>query len=274
MSAAASLGAWARESGTVTYDVAPLPADAPAAFTIHAESHPSGAPSEYPAHTHPLHELVWVRGGTMTARVGDLLVTVPEGQGLWIPAGVEHAGRLTADVELCDAFFAPAALPAALEGATTLVMTPLLESLLLHLTRRDLTPPARSRAEAVVLDVLEPSAPALDLRLPGDPRIDPIASALLADPADPRDLPAWAREAGLSTRTVSRAFRSATGLPFARWRQMLRVHHAVRLLGEGREVQEVSRILGYSQPSTFIDAFHRVTGRTPGSHLAEGVRKS
>lgn len=255
-------GAWRREPSTV---VRPAPADPVGPFVIVAESQVAEAPLEWEPHAHPMHELVWVRGGTMTVRIGDRLLTVPEGRGLWLPAGVEHAGRLTAGAELSDAFFAPDRTPVAFDGPTAIAMPPLLEALLAHLADERLGAGVRTRAEAVVFDVLEPAEQQFALQLPGDPRIDPIAEALLADAGDGRGLDDWALELGLSERTVTRAFRRATGLSFAQWRRVLRVHLALKLLAEGFDVASVSEQLGYAQPSTFIEAFRRVVGTTPGS---------
>ncbi|WP_129656899.1 helix-turn-helix domain-containing protein [Rothia halotolerans] len=266
----AGLGAWRREPATQVLRARPLPDTAAAPFVIFAESHVTGVPTEWEPHAHPMHELVWVRNGTLTARVGGRVFTVSQGSGLWLPAGELHAGRLTAKVELYDAFFAPEHTPAGFARPMAIAMHPVLESLLIHLGRRDLDAGARARAEAVVLDVMEPSPQQLFLPLPGDPRIDAIAEALLADPADRRSLEEWARDRGSSVRTIARAFRTSTGLSFTQWRQSLRIHHALTLLAEGREVRETSDLLGYAQPSTFIDAFRRVMGATPGAYL-EGL---
>jgi len=254
-------GAWTREPGTVVLAGDP-PTTAP--FAIVSESDVAPVPLEWMPHAHDRHELVWVRGGTMTTRVDDLLFTVPPGHGLWLPAGVVHAGRLTADAVLHDALFAPDRTPVAFDGPTIIEMTPVLAALLAHLEGDDLDDRARARAEAVVFDVLRPAAQQFTLRLPGDPRIDPIARALVADPGDPRSLDDWARVVDLSERTVTRVFRRTTGLSFAQWRQALRVHHALRLLSTGCDVGETSDRLGYAQPSTFIAAFRRVMGTTPG----------
>ncbi|WP_239476041.1 AraC family transcriptional regulator [Streptomyces sp. CS090A] len=261
-------GAWPREPGTVTRRASAVPAGAVAPFVILSESHVSGVPTEWEPHTHPLHELVWVRGGTLMSRVADQVFTVSEGQGLWMPAGVVHGGRLTAGVEFYDAFFAPERTPVAFDGPTAVEMTPLLESLLTHLARTDLDAAARARAESVVFDVLLPSEHPFALRLPGDARIDTIAEALLEDPADSRSLEEWARELGTSDRTVTRAFRHSTGLSFSQWRQTLRVHRALALLAEGWDVQSVGEELGYAQTSTFIAAFRRVLGTTPGAFFS------
>lgn len=260
-------GMWRREAGTVVRRApAPEPSEQGAGhFAISAGFRIPRVPTEWEPHSHPLHELVWVRGGTLTSHVGDRIFTVFEGNGLWMPAGVVHGGRATAGAEFHDALFAPDRTPFAFEEPKAIEMTPLLESLLAHLSRTDLDAAARARAESVVFDVIQPSARQFALQLPGDPRIDAIAEALLDDPADGRSLEEWARLLGASERTVTRAFRQATGLSFAQWRQMLRVHRALMLLSEGFDVTTVSETLGYAQPSSFIAAFRRVMGTTPGA---------
>ncbi|WP_245646305.1 helix-turn-helix transcriptional regulator [Nocardiopsis trehalosi] len=94
-----------------------------------------------------------------------------------------------------------------------------------------------------------------------------VAGALLRGPADDRSPQEWARGLGVSPRTISRAFRSSTGLSSAQWRRSLRVHRALALLGKGHEVQEVAERLGCARTSTFIDAFRRVMGTTPGGYV-------
>ncbi|MFJ2178406.1 helix-turn-helix domain-containing protein [Streptomyces sp. NPDC087851] len=268
--AGASPGMWRREKGTVVRRAAALPDRATGPFVIIAGSRVPRVPTEWAPHAHPLHELVWVRGGTLTSRVEDRIFTVSEGHGLWMPAGVVHEGRSTAGAEFHDAFFAPDRTPFTFEGPMAVAMTPVLESLLTHLSRTNLDAGARARAESVVFDVLQPLEHQFALHLPGDARIDAIAEALLDDPADCRSLDEWARALGVSDRTITRAFRHATGLSFAQWRQVLRVHRALTLLSEGLDVQTVSETLGYAQPSTFIAAFRRVTGTTPGAFFGAG----
>ncbi|MBL7253085.1 AraC family transcriptional regulator [Paractinoplanes lichenicola] len=260
------LAPWRRDPGTVVRRA--VSAGDPAPRAIVAESEAPGVPTEWPSHAHPMHELVWVRGGTLTSRIGNRILTVPPGFGLWLPAGVVHGGRLTAAARLHDAFFAPGRTPVEFAEPTSITMTPLLESLLLRLARTDLDDEARARTEAVVFDVLEPSGRQFELELPGDPRIDAIAETLLTDPADDRGLQEWAAFLGMSERTITRAFREATGLSFAQWRQALRVHAALALLSEGVDVQGVAERLGYSQPSTFIAAFRRVMQVTPGAVMS------
>ncbi|WP_420037526.1 helix-turn-helix domain-containing protein [Streptomyces sp. cg28] len=257
-SAPPAAGAAGRPDGAV-------PEQAAAPFVITAGFRIPRVPTEWAPHSHPVHELVWVRGGTLTSRVEDRVFTVSEGHGLWMPAGVAHGGRATAGAKFHDAFFAPDHTPFAFGEPTAIAMTPLLESLLTHLSRTDLDTAARARAESVVFDVLQPSERQFTLHLPNDTRIDAIAEALLDDPGDNRSLEDWAQALGISDRTVTRAFRHATGLSFAQWRQMLRAHRALTLLSEGFDVMTVSEVLGYAQPSSFIAAFRRIMGTTPGA---------
>ncbi|GAB3261232.1 helix-turn-helix domain-containing protein [Kineosporia babensis] len=258
------LGAWRRDRGTVLRPGAAVPVSDPSPQAIVAESEAHKVAAEWSPHSHPMHELVWVRGGTLTARIGNRIFTVPNGFGLWLPAGVVHGGRVTAAAQLHDAFFVPERTPIGYSGPTSITVTPLLESLLLRLARKDLDEQARARTEAVVFDVIEATERQFALELPGDPRIDAIAEALLRDPSDDRGLAEWATLLGMSDRTITRAFRESTGLSFAQWRQALRVHQALALLSAGADVQDVSDQLGYSHPSTFIAAFRRVMKVTPG----------
>lgn len=261
--ASTAFGAWPTEPGTVHRSgmTGQLPSDS----VIHADSEVFVTPVEWEPHAHHLHELVWARGGTVTAQVAGRLFTVPEGWGLWLPAGAVHGGRLTRGVELSSAFFAPDLTPTAIPEPVEVVMTPVLDSLLTHLARPDLDEAARARAEAVVFDVLEPAPKQFSTRIPDDRRIIVIVTVLTDDPADDRGLDDWARVLGVSERTITRAFRESTGLSFAQWRRTVRVHRALSLLAEGWDVQSTSLELGYAQPSTFIAAFRRVLGTTPGA---------
>lgn len=258
-------GAWRRERDTLVLHHIDLPRSIPEPFAISSESVSVSEPLEFEPHSHPLHELVWVRGGMMTVRLADRVVTVPDGYGIWIPSGAVHSGRTTAKVDLCDALFDPGKARVSLQGPTTVEVTPLLASLLTHLGRDDLDEAERLRAEAVVFDVLAPSARQLLLQVPHVDRLEPIVSALLADPTDDRRLSEWAELLGISERTVARLFRSHTGLSFMQWRQVLRIHHALSLMAEGLAVQDVAELTGYAQASTFIASFKRVMGTTPGA---------
>lgn len=66
----------------------------------------------------------------MTAQAGHQVFTVSEGYGLWIPAGMLHSGRVTANVVLHDAFFSSALAPPSFRRPTVVAMAPMLQTLL------------------------------------------------------------------------------------------------------------------------------------------------
>ena len=261
-------GTWGRERRTLIVDTIDSPDTVPEPFALLSESVRVDVPLEFEPHTHRLHELVWVRGGTMSVRLADRVVTVPDGYGIWMPAGTEHSGRTTAGAHLSDALFEPSRSPEVSAQPMVVEVTPLLGELLVHLQRDDLAAVERLRAEAVVFDLLASAERAFDLRVPRAERVGPIVTALLDDPADRRSLAEWSETVGVSERTVARLFRTHTGLSFTQWRQALLIHHALSLLAEGQSVQDVSDVCGFAQPSTFIAAFKRVMGTTPGAYVA------
>lgn len=250
-----------------------LPSNATSSFVILSEAHAIEVSTEWEPHSHLAHELLWAHDGTLTAQIEGQIFTVSEGYGLWIPAKMLHGGRLTAQIKLFSAFFAPERTSTQFKAPTVITMEPLLESLLIYLSGRELSPEARARAEVVVSDVLKPSAHQKALRMPDDPRISDIANRILADPADNRSLEQWAENTGISARTITRAYREATGLSFAQWRQAVKIHRALELLANGEGVQDVSDLLGYAQPSTFIDAFRRTMGSTPGAFMTANTNR-
>ena len=52
-------------------------------------------------------------------------------------------------------------------------------------------------------------------------------------------------------------------MPFSRWRQRLRLLHAVAALGAGKSVTETGLDAGYAGTSAFIAAFRKHFGITP-----------
>jgi len=122
---------------------------------------------------------------------------------------------------------------------------------------------------SVILDQIrtQPVVPLLGLPLPADRRLLRIAQALIDCPADPRDLADWAKEVGISTRTLVRLFPAQTGMTFREWRQQRRLLRALELLATGVSVTNVALEVGYENTSAFIAMFRRCLGTTPTRYL-------
>lgn len=222
-----------------------------------------GRGTRYFTHTHPTHQLVWARSGVVTVGVDDTTWVLPPSRVLFVPAGVPHTTAGASVADLHSLYLRPERCPPLWPEPTVLAAPPMFAALVGHLGQ-DLTDDARSRAEAVLFDVLAPAPVAsAELTWPRDDRARRVADSLAADPADDRDTASWARAVGTSERTLSRLFVHETGLSFGRWRTRVRVRRALELLGAGTPVAVVGRQVGYGTASAFIAAFHREVGVTP-----------
>jgi AraC-like DNA-binding protein len=120
----------------------------------------------------------------------------------------------------------------------------------------------------MLVDLLQPVAmTTINVPMPAEERARQVAEALAADPADGRTLAQWGRHVGASARTLARGFVADTGLPFGRWRGLLRLQAAIPALAEGEPVGKVARMVGYESPSAFVAAFRRETGMTPAMYF-------
>ena len=146
-------------------------------------------------------------------------------------------------------------------------VAPLLRELVLELVERcpiDATNEPAMRLARVAIDrIAEARTLPLQLPLPRDPRALRLAEALREDPSSQASLGELAGAAGASPRTIQRLFLAETGLPFAQWRQRLRLLHGAAALGAGKSVTEAGLEAGYSGTSAFIAAFRRHFGVTP-----------
>ncbi|MCF7548449.1 AraC family transcriptional regulator [Pseudonocardia sp. WMMC193] len=211
-------------------------------------------------HQHDFHLLSWSETATVTHHTADRDWLVPPTHALWMPAGVPHAvavvrGGLGHGVALTGE--TPWSEP------TGVLATPLVRELILHLNADPGR--ARARAEALLVELLEPvPSTTFTLPVPTDPRLRDITDVLARNPADDRDLAAWADHAATSVRTLTRLFQAETGMTFAQWRTRCRIRAALTLLADGTPVAVTARAVGYRKPGAFAEAFRRVTGRSPG----------
>jgi transcriptional regulator GlxA family with amidase domain len=119
----------------------------------------------------------------------------------------------------------------------------------------------------VIVDELADAAEmSLHLPEPRDDRLRAATDLLHEDPARTTTLAELGRMVGAGERTLSRLFHTELSMSFHRWRTILRIHHALAHLTDGMSVTETAVACGWSNPSSFIDAFTEVVGQTPGSY--------
>lgn len=219
-------------------------------------------------HAHPWVQFAHAVAGVLDVRTDTGRFIAPPQRAVWIPAGVAHQVRCSADTEIRSLYIEPSAVPDVQGGCRVLAVSPLLRELIRAFgdlpAAYDEHGPG-GRLAAVLLDQVA-AAPALGLvlPLPQEPRLRRVCEALEAEP-DTRDgLAAWSARLGCSERTLARLFRAHTGLNFRLWRQRLRLISALPRLEAGERVTDVAIACGYDSVSAFIASFREHLGVTPG----------
>ncbi|WP_455174766.1 AraC family transcriptional regulator [Azospirillum largimobile] len=228
--------------------------------------------AEVPVHVHRKGQLILALHGAVTCTADDEIWIVPPDCGVWIPGGMPHSVRTTANARLSYLFVEPgaASLP---DVCCTLSISPLVRELVNRLSGEvsDYPPDSHAaRLARVALDELA-GMPREHFNLPisNDPKIRVIADALTIEPSDRSTLGEWAKRVAMSERSLARLMIRETGLTFGRWRQQLHLVVALRELSSGAAVQTVADSLGYESVNAFITMFKKALGSTPAQYFTQ-----
>lgn len=222
------------------------------------------------AHAHTHGQLVYAASGVVATTTERGTWLAPANRATWTPPGFVHSHRFYGRTDV-RVVVIPVDLCASLTGYPgVFAVRPLLREALLALsTRHDDHAGSYQRLRAVVIDELvESPAQSLHLPEPCDDRLRAVTALLRADPAQDTTLVQLGRTVGASGRTLSRLFHDELGMGFTRWRTMLRIHHALVHLTEGRSVTDTAIACGWANPTSFIEAFSALVGQTPGRYQA------
>ena len=228
------------------------------------------------SHSHAWPQLIYATAGVMTVRASGGTWVVPPQRAVWVPAGSRHEIEITGRVAMRTLYLRPGIAAGLPRRCFVVNVSPLLRELVLHIVALgmlDEANPEHARLVGVVVDqITRTDAAPLELRLPVDPRARRIADRICASPARAADgsdsLCALAQGSGASRRTLERIFVEQTGMSFGRWRQQVRLLHALRALADGSTVTQAGLDVGYESTSAFIAMFKRVLGTTPGRYYA------
>lgn len=224
-------------------------------------------------HSHDWHQLVYSTHGVMIVNTEGSSWVVPSHRALWVPAGVAHEVEMVGAVSL-RTLYVRTGSSRALPGQCCVVnVSPLLRELIQHTIKAGMLNrfvASEKRMVGVILDQLETlrTVP-LNLPMPHDARAVRVAELVQANPAENRSLDQLSHRTGASKRTIERLFRSETDMTFGKWRQQLRLLHALKLLASGESVTAAALEVGYDSTSAFIYAFKTALGTTPGRYYAE-----
>ena len=180
---------------------------------------------------------------------------VPRGHALWMPAGLEHDVSMHGEVSMRTAYVRAAEAARLSFECRVLKVDALREGALTALADEVRGATRTERANHLIWLVLDqinraPSA-AFVLPLPKDARLSRLARALIARPGSSKTIDQWCDLVGVSRRTMTRLFRSQTGVSFGDWRRRLRLLSAAARVSGGEALPKVVAGLGYSNAAAF-----------------------
>jgi len=221
------------------------------------------------AHFHDYGQLRYAASGALVTATKVGTWVTPANRINWVPPFCVHSGRSYGKTDV-RIFRVPATLAEQLPTKPSVfVATPLLREAYLAMVDNDEpidSPRTRLLLDVVVGELARAPHEALRLPEPNDARLRAVTALLHADPASPATLAELGRKTGASERTLSRLFTSELAMSFQQWRTLLRIQRALLELSEGASVTGIALQLGWSNPSSFIEAFTDLVGQTPGQY--------
>lgn len=220
-------------------------------------------------HSHDQDQLYWFPDGAMRILVGPQRWLVRSTAAFWFPAGVVHSVEPLSAGSTHSIYSSVRLRPVGerWDQPRAISCPPLMAEIIRHVTSGALTASTRTACRDLLSELMRGSQEQqASLAVPAHPVARAVAERILENPRDDTSLAEFATAAGVSARTVMRAFLSEAGCGFAQWRSQARLISSLSLLASGISVSGVAAQVGYRTTSGYIDAFRRAYGRTPAAH--------
>lgn len=224
-----------------------------------------------PNHRHSRSQLLYALTGVAMVSTRQGRWMVPPEHALWLPAKVEHAVEMLGDVQMRSIYVWPDATEGLPQEIRVVAINDLARSLIVEAVALP-PPPERDKRATLILDLLLHEIPKLPeqplaLPFPSDQRLSALCRQFLKRPLARATIDEWARAAGMSRRSFTRAFHRETGLSLSTWRQQACLFAALPRLAEGEPVTAVALDLGYESVAAFTTMFKRMLGKPPKAWL-------
>ena len=229
-------------------------------------------------HQHAEYQLIYAEGGVLYVLTEKHQFLLPAFHGTWIPATVPHKLLSPSEqTKLWVLFFQPREEEVAmLQSVRTLPVSNLAREMILFTEQwssakvEEVSPLAHHFYETIWRLVAEWCKEPLALILPyvEGGILEEITQHILENLGQPINIETVASKHGMSGRTLMRLFRNQLNMTFGAYLRTARIVKAVELLTEpSASVLEVAYEVGYKSPSSFSQAFRRLTGMSPQAYI-------
>lgn len=224
-------------------------------------------------HQHDCAQLLHSLSGVVRVDTAAGCWVVPPGRGVWLPAGTQHAIRITGSVAARTLFIDPLARADLPASCQIVQITPLLRELIVAAfdLAQEYAPGSRDeRIYELILDEIR-AMPVLPFHLP-EPQsaaLRQLCEQIRAEPGLSWSSAQSASLTNMSERTLNRHFQQQTGLSYGEWVRRARLLAALLRLAQGQSVLRVALDLGYGSHSAFTAMFRRVMGVSPSDYFRE-----
>ena len=227
-------------------------------------------------HYHTVHQLIYAEGGVLYVLTEKQQFLLPAYHGAWIPAHCAHKLLSPSDeTKLWLLYFRPGENAIQVfQSVRIFGISPLAREMMLYTERwsdkensnRDGGLLAQRFYETIRLLAAEWCEEPLRLFLPHieGGELGAVTQYILDNIGEPLTIEAVAQIHGVSGRTLIRHFRRQLGITFGAYLRIARIVKAVELLtAPSVSIIEVAYEVGYHSPSSFSQAFRRLTGMSP-----------
>lgn len=223
-------------------------------------------------HHHAWYQLMYASRGVLNVEYQNQIMLVPPQKAIWLPPNCDHRVRVPVGAHFHSLYFRPDVVSELGDVSKVLSVTALVRELILaigEITHFDKTLDEKGlRLTQVLIDQLSFQADSgLSLLIPCDKRLSKLVTCIIQSPSNQLGIEDWAKDLGLSSRTITRLFTKEVGMGFKEWRQKVRLLEAINLLEQGLPVTQVALEVGYQSPSAFTYAFKQVFDINPASYL-------
>jgi len=226
-------------------------------------------------HSHSWSQLLYASEGVIAVESQVACWVVPTNRAIWIPAGKEHSVKMHGRVYLKTVYFESEPGSQIELNCAAYEISPLLRELIVFACGKGIihgdSEEHRNLIEFLTFQVKKLRPLPLTIPMPQDERARCLALQVIDVPGSEKSLRELCDGCGASLRTMQRIFSEELGMPLSRWRNLVRMVHAIKLLASGKTITQIALDLGFESVSAFIFSFRQYFGLSPGRYRAKQV---